>query len=112
MRMIIEECFQSDGLGEYEPVFLVKIGRAILKRFLDHKSAENFVLENAIFDEYAELCDFGTSKECRIFAQNARQKGYTLDDLNSCSKPFRKSALLNRQFFPEFVYNAGKESQK
>lgn len=114
MRMIIEEVFQSDGLGEYEQVFLVKIGHAVLKRFFDHESAENFVLENAIFDEYAEICDFGTSKECRIFVQNVRQKGcrYTLEDLNSRSKPFRKSALLNRQFFPEFVYNAGKEGPK
>ena len=111
-RMVIEEMFQSDNLGDYESVFVVKIGHAVLKRFSDHESAKNFVLENAIFDEYAEICDFGTSKECRIFVQDAKRKGYTLDDLNIRSKPFRKPALLNRQFFPEFVYNAGKENQK
>ena len=106
MRMVIEEVLLSDGLGEYEPVFFVKIGRAVLKRFLDHKSAEDFVLENAIFDEYAEICDFGTSKECRIFVQDAKRKGYTLEDLNAGSKPFRKSVLLDKQFFPNIVYNA------
>ena len=95
MRMYIQETFNRLPTGEIETDFYVRIGKKVLIVFFDHESAENFVLENAIFDEYAEICDFGSSKERRIFVQEARQKGYSLKTLYEKSKRFRKTALLD-----------------